>query len=184
MTTRHQRTDTQDRKNINDPQKKHRLGTVSKNILLEGLSRFNGAPKITLSSDALSVCLVRVFTVEIHEISTYKRVYLKHYMFCSSLLETASRARPESEWQVQTKVISQAAPRWADWSATFCWFSSAKYVLMNIGLVVKKNLFFAVVCEQQKRRPACASAHADQRIWYSLCEKYSIERFYIPSFSM
>ena len=30
--------------NINYPQKKHRLGTVSKNILLEGLNRFNGAP--------------------------------------------------------------------------------------------------------------------------------------------
>ena len=29
--------------NINDPQKKHHLGTVSKNILLEGLNRFKGA---------------------------------------------------------------------------------------------------------------------------------------------
>ena len=29
---------------INDPQKKHRLGTVSKNILLDGLNRFHGAP--------------------------------------------------------------------------------------------------------------------------------------------
>ena len=48
MTTRHQQTDVhesltkQDRNNINDPQKKHRLGTVSKNILREGLNRFNG----------------------------------------------------------------------------------------------------------------------------------------------
>ena len=40
----------QDRNNINDPQKKYRLGTVSKNILLEGLTRFNGA-NLTLSSD-------------------------------------------------------------------------------------------------------------------------------------
>ena len=30
-----------DRININDPQKKHRLETVSKNILLEGLNRFH-----------------------------------------------------------------------------------------------------------------------------------------------
>ena len=30
-------------KNINDPQKKHSLGMVSKNILLEGLNWFNGA---------------------------------------------------------------------------------------------------------------------------------------------
>ena len=29
---------------INDPQKRHRLGTVSKNILLKGLNRFHGAP--------------------------------------------------------------------------------------------------------------------------------------------
>ena len=30
-------------KNINDPKKKYHLGTVSKNILLEGLNRFLGA---------------------------------------------------------------------------------------------------------------------------------------------
>ena len=40
--TRHQQTDVhesitkQDRNNINDPQKKHRLGTVSEDILLKG----------------------------------------------------------------------------------------------------------------------------------------------------
>ena len=50
VTTRHQQTDVheiitkQDRNNINDPQKKHRLRTNSKTILLEGLNRFNGAP--------------------------------------------------------------------------------------------------------------------------------------------
>ena len=33
-----------------DPQKKCRLGTVSKNILLEGLNRFHGA-NLALSSD-------------------------------------------------------------------------------------------------------------------------------------
>ena len=41
---------TRQNKNINDPQKKYRLGTVSKNILLEGLNRFNGA-NLTLNSD-------------------------------------------------------------------------------------------------------------------------------------
>ena len=35
---------------MNDPQKKYRLGTVSKNILLEGLNWFNSA-NLTLSSD-------------------------------------------------------------------------------------------------------------------------------------
>ena len=50
VTTRHQQTDVhesitkQDRNNINDPQKTHPLVTVSKNILLEGLNRFDGAP--------------------------------------------------------------------------------------------------------------------------------------------
>ena len=50
VTKRHQQTDVhesitkQDRNNINDPQKKHRLGRVSKHIFLEGLNRFNGAP--------------------------------------------------------------------------------------------------------------------------------------------
>ena len=37
-------------KNINEPQKKYRLGTVSKNILLKGLNQFHGA-KLTLNSD-------------------------------------------------------------------------------------------------------------------------------------
>ena len=37
-------------KNTNDSQKKYRLGTVCKNILLEGFNRFNGA-NLTLSPD-------------------------------------------------------------------------------------------------------------------------------------
>ena len=41
---------TQDRNNMNDPQKKYHLGTVSKNSLLEGLKWINGA-NFTLSSD-------------------------------------------------------------------------------------------------------------------------------------
>ena len=55
VTTRQQRTDakareTQDAQNTNNPQKKHRLGTVSENILLKGLKRLHGA-NLTLSSD-------------------------------------------------------------------------------------------------------------------------------------
>ena len=48
--TSHQQTDMhesitkQDRNNIKDPHKKHRLVTVSKTILLEGLNRLNTAP--------------------------------------------------------------------------------------------------------------------------------------------
>ena len=50
VTTRHKQTDVhesmtkQDRNNINVPQERHLFGTVSKNILLEGFNRFNGAP--------------------------------------------------------------------------------------------------------------------------------------------
>ena len=45
VTTRQQWTavkarQTQDRSNTNDPQKKYRLNTVGKNILLEGLNHF------------------------------------------------------------------------------------------------------------------------------------------------
>ena len=35
---------------MNDPQKKYHLGTVSKNVLLEGLNLFHSA-NLTLSSD-------------------------------------------------------------------------------------------------------------------------------------
>ena len=41
---------TQDINNTNGPQKKYRLGTVSKNILLDGLNQFQDA-NLTLSSD-------------------------------------------------------------------------------------------------------------------------------------
>ena len=55
VTTRQQWTDakawkTQDKYNTNDPQKKYRLRTFSKNILLEGFNRFHDA-NLTLSSD-------------------------------------------------------------------------------------------------------------------------------------
>ena len=32
----------------------------------------------------------------------------------------------------------------------------------------------SVVCEKQRRRPACASAQSDQRLCFSLIEKYDI----------
>ena len=41
---------TQDKNNIKDPQKKYRLGKVSKNFLLEDLNRFHRA-NLILSSD-------------------------------------------------------------------------------------------------------------------------------------
>ena len=48
MKRRESMTDNQ-KTNTNDQQKKYRLGTVSKNILLEGLNRFHGANLILCS---------------------------------------------------------------------------------------------------------------------------------------
>ena len=64
--TKHQQTDVhesttkQDRNNKDDLQKEHRLGTVSKNILLESLNRFNGAPNSPLVQIGIEThrCLV------------------------------------------------------------------------------------------------------------------------------
>ena len=50
MNRRESMKKKQDINNTNDPQKKYRLRTVSKNILPEGLNRFDGASLI-LSSD-------------------------------------------------------------------------------------------------------------------------------------
>ena len=66
VTTRHQLTDVhesitnQDRNNKNDPQKKHRHGTASKNIPMEGLNRSNGTPTSPLVQMWIKthICLV------------------------------------------------------------------------------------------------------------------------------
>ena len=47
----HESITKQDKNNINEPQKKQRLGMVSKNILLEGLNWFNGAPTSPVEVD-------------------------------------------------------------------------------------------------------------------------------------
>ena len=41
----------------NDPQKKHSLGTVSKNSLLVGLNRFHGVPTSLVVGGVMSVCV-------------------------------------------------------------------------------------------------------------------------------
>ena len=56
-------------KNTNDPQKKYRLGTVSKNILLEVLNRFHGT-NLTFGSESdidmtLSVAMVTKMVAKI-----------------------------------------------------------------------------------------------------------------------
>ena len=39
-----------------------------------------------------------------------------------------------------------------------------------------------VICEQQKRRSACASVQSDQRLCFSLPRSYNSSRFYIRNF--
>ena len=66
VITRYHQTDVhesitkQDGYTINDPQKKHCLGTVSKTILLEGLNQFQGAPTSPLVQMWIKIhrCLV------------------------------------------------------------------------------------------------------------------------------
>ena len=50
----HESITKQDKNNINDPQKKHRHGTVSKNILLEGLNLFQKYGKMFNGSNSNS----------------------------------------------------------------------------------------------------------------------------------
>ena len=45
---RHNKHNTE--KNIKDPQKKYRLGTISKNILLDGLNRFHGTIQMWINT--------------------------------------------------------------------------------------------------------------------------------------
>ena len=88
VTTRHQQTDVhesitkQDRNNINDPQKKHRLGTVSKNILLEGFNRFNSAPtsplvQMWIKTHRCLVCMKDPLLNNASSPRTYKSRYEK-----------------------------------------------------------------------------------------------------------
>ena len=72
----------QDRNKINDPQKKHRLGTVSKNILLEGLNQFTGAPTSTffqmwIKTDRCLVCMKDPKSINASSPRKYKSKYKK-----------------------------------------------------------------------------------------------------------
>ena len=72
----------QDRNKINDPQKKHCLGTVNKNILLEGLNRFTGAPTSTffqmwIKTDRCLVCMKDPKPINASSPRKYKSKYKK-----------------------------------------------------------------------------------------------------------
>ena len=55
------------------------------------------------------------------------------------------------------------------------------YILTTcVGLGARKPVFG--MCEQQRRRPACASAQSDQRLCYSLSGKYSSQPCCVQNF--
>ena len=47
------------------------------------------------------------------------------------------------------------------------------HIVTSIWASPEENLSLGV-CKQQRRRPACASAQADQRLYYSVFRKYHI----------
>ena len=93
VTTRHQQTDVPksitkpDRNNINVPQKKYRLGTVSKNILLEGFNRFNGAPTSPLVQKWIKThrCLVCMKDPKLIKASSPRRLTHQYLIFLQYL---------------------------------------------------------------------------------------------------
>ena len=78
----HENIKKQDRNNINDPQKKHRLGTVCKNILLEDLNRFHGEPtsplvQMWIKTHRCLVCMKDPKLINASSHRTFKSRYKK-----------------------------------------------------------------------------------------------------------
>ena len=78
----------------NDPQKKHRLGTVSRNILLEGLNWFNSA-NLILSSDVDKViftggfCRKRCLKINLFYVfaaHSVLRITIWHHEACQAMI--------------------------------------------------------------------------------------------------
>ena len=68
MDRRESMTNTRDINNTNDPQKKYRLGTISKNVLLEGLNQFHGAPtsplvQMWIKTHRCLVCMKKIIYI-------------------------------------------------------------------------------------------------------------------------
>ena len=59
--------------------------------------------------------------------------------------------------------------------------SIQKYKLfINFSLIMRKPVF--ALCEQQRRKSACASAQSDQHLCCSLPRQYNISSFFIRNF--
>ena len=71
----------QDRNDINDSQKKHRLGRVSQNILLEGLNWFNSAPtsilvQMWIKTHGCLICMKDSLLTNASSPRTYFQIYI------------------------------------------------------------------------------------------------------------
>ena len=53
--------------------------------------------------------------------------------------------------------------------------------VFNMSHVMRKSVY--AICQQQRRRSACASAQSDQRICYSLLRQYNTSSFYSRNFN-
>ena len=62
-----------------------------------------------------------------------------------------------------------------------CKFVLVPEAFRYMGLDARKHVFG--ICEQQRRKPACASAQSDQRLCYSLIGKYQISTYYERNFN-
>ena len=60
--------------------------------------------------------------------------------------------------------------------------SLVNITILYLGLGARKPVF-AGVCEQQRRRPACASSQSNQRLCYSRNGKYHILTCYKQNFN-
>ena len=58
-----------------------------------------------------------------------------------------------------------------------------KFIYSFIYLASSRENLSSVVCEQQRRRAACASAQSDQRLCFSRFGKYHIQTCYKRNFN-
>ena len=163
VTTRQQWTDaraktweTQDTKDINDPQKKYCLRKMSRNIFLEGLNWFHGA-SLTLSSDGIKThrCLVCM-----RDLLNLKKFYRRNITY----YHVRKTECCLQEQMVENSLVARAV--------LFARTNGGQYFGSTCSLPNKNNNWANAwafqqcdMCNQQNLRSACAYAQSDQSLW-------------------
>ena len=140
MTTRHQQTDVhesitkQDRNSINDPQKKQRLGTVSKTILLEGPNRVNGAQtsllvQMWIKTHRCLVCMKDPYLINASSPRTYKSRYKRR--------QSKDKDPAVNNLNTGAKEIQQVNPEVSKLVKHFFLFDNGKDLVSKIDLRAK-----------------------------------------------